>query len=153
MKKQIRLLDHNIESARGLTVESGRFKGSVSLRIDGTIGQLTVRASELLSALQQIAGVEATRLRNNSNQESVSSLKNQGPKSARISRTQRVEVQSRKKRRTRKESTIIWRAGFAWTEYEDQIIMIASPGFAAEKLRRPLSEVIARLAQLKPDQL
>ena len=50
----VRILDHEIEKASGLILRMGRFKGSVAIDIGGTIGCMTVDATELRNALDAV---------------------------------------------------------------------------------------------------
>ncbi len=50
----VRILDHEIEKASGLILRMGRFKGSVAIDLGGTIGCMTVDATELRNALDAV---------------------------------------------------------------------------------------------------
>jgi hypothetical protein len=166
MKKYIRLLDHSIDGATNLTVDAGRFSGSVSLTIGGTPGRMTVNASDLLAALQEIMRGWPQKT---SGESDGTAEKPRRERKTRASITQKSNSIARPRGNMSRARTLIFskksgsagtstpnlesRENMPWTEYEDHVLDVLSPEFASEKLHRPLSEIHARLRKLGLERL
>ncbi len=167
MKKHIQLLDHNIERANGLTVESGRFRGTVSLAIGGTIGRMTVSAFDLLKAVSEVMAswskqpkesnheyeiqdasiARKTRTKVSDSKENRQAIRHkQSPISPNRAETS-VSVQSLAYTRNSLK-TINQPSSSGWTPYQDKVISITSPEIAAKKLKKPVAEINSRRRQL-----
>ena len=178
MNKRLGLVDHNIKKATGLEVGMGRFKGTVSLTITGTIGWLTVDASDLLIAIEEIrwrwaetddegkielverhdqaeANQPRERPRKLERNTRVDVMQQQTPTSQPVVREQQKpasrppDVQNRPLHVAKNRSSQPSSETIAMRiSYEDSVIAIVSPELAAEKLRRPIREIHARRREL-----
>jgi hypothetical protein len=169
MKKHVRLVDHNIERATGLTVETGRFKGTVCLSIGGTIGRMTVNAAELLNAAQAVMSCWTNSERSASTRQKGTKVaddseggnerreklerptKSSGRQRQKYSAQPRVQNNQGRALRAIRDphpGNLSRRPHPYWTAYEDRVLAIVSPEIAAKKLRRSIAEVEARMRQL-----
>jgi hypothetical protein len=165
MKKTISLIDHNIEQARSLTIESGRFKGTVCLSIGGTVGRMTVSAEELMTALQETVfrRRQDAKAGEKSNKKKMRAASSQGsskktsassgpPRDHRrvltISGRPSTPVHVSRLVTTSEMAQTRFRPGAGWTLREDRVISVVSPQIASEKLKRPLTEILARRREL-----
>lgn len=152
----LRLMDHNVDKATGLTVRMGRFNGSVCLAIEGTVGQLTVDANELRQALETLmnpkSSVGSKRTKSDladreSNHLSQRSKDKKSVKRGRPLQSATPVVGDSKKAHS--EPMKLAATGHnTWTPYEDRILSIYSAVVAAKKLKRPVAEVTARKDKL-----
>lgn len=154
MKKNIRLIDHTIDRATNLSLEAGRFAGSITVSINGTPGRMTVNAEELLAAVQEILSVWSNIKSHQDRKSAENAVRKQsGRANARFNTNgpggERKSLKIGAKAEVAGE--LIWRRGQMWAEWEDKVLSIVSPELAAEKLRRPLTEIHARLRELGRD--
>jgi hypothetical protein len=167
--RYVRLHDHNILGARGIAVRVGRFQGTVTLEIRGTVGIMTVNGKELVDAVTTTMsrGRDGTTLaarelfqvpskRSTGTHSSRPLVARSASDHARVLSTTANKSAARIASKAKMTTTALGSHDCSfkrrelprWTDREDRVVRVLSPTMAAEKLHRPLDEIHARRKSL-----